>query len=395
MAANDLINVYDPTFWAQESLLNLFPMLKLAGMVYREFENQVAQQGDTVNTRLPNRFVAQDIDPDNFQSVKPTADNVAVKLSSWKGVVFEIGDKEASLAIKDLVTEFVQPAAFALAEAVEQSIIALHTGIYQNVGVAGTTPATVAALGTDIKQAMDQAFIPEQDRSVVLNSAAVNKFNQVFFMDYVSGSPDQQVTGLLRPKFGMMMTDSNLLTNHINGTAWIGTSTTNGIQIAPAPVNLGALPGASSINITGLQADGTINVGDLFTYGLSAPTADNTPQTPQSYTVLQATTANGSGQATVLVSPQLQQNTGASDPLTEIGTHAINLAFHKQAFALVTRPLRVPSAPGANVAVQSFNGIGLRSAVWYQPKDVRSYVRLDLLFGAQILDPRKAVRVLG
>jgi len=394
MAANDLINVYDPTFWAQESLLQLFPMLKLAGMVYREFDSQIAQQGDTVNTRLPNRFVATDVDPDNFLSVKPTADNVAVKLDTWKQVVFEIGDKEASLSMKDLTSEFIQPCAFALAEAVEDLIIGTHVAAYQVVGTAGTTPSTVATLGTDIKQAMDEAYIPENDRSVVLNSAATNKFNQVFFMDYVSGSPEQQTTGMLRPKFGMMYTDSNKLPRHVNGTAWQGTTKIHGNQAAPTAVKLGALPGTSSIILEGLTTTGTVLVGDLFTYGVNAATADNKPQRAQTYTVVAATAAVA-GVATVTVSPQLQQAAVDQDIVTDIATHDVNLAFNKQAIALVSRPLKVPAAPGANVAVQNFNGIGLRSAVWYSPEKLRTYVRVDLLAGVKVLDPRKMVLVLG
>ena len=81
MAAYDLINVYDPTFWAQETLAQLYPKLKLANMVYRDFESLISKEGDTVNTRMPNKFIAQDMNVDSFSSVKPTADNVQVKLS--------------------------------------------------------------------------------------------------------------------------------------------------------------------------------------------------------------------------------------------------------------------------------------------------------------------------
>ena len=100
-------------------------------------------------------------------------------------------------------------------------------------------------------------------------------------MDYVSGSPEQQTTGLLRPKFGQMYTDSNKMPHHTNGTAWIGTGKISGNQVAPPPVNLGALPGTSTIVLAGLANNGTILAGDLFTYGVNAATADNRPQRPQ------------------------------------------------------------------------------------------------------------------
>jgi hypothetical protein len=356
-------------------------MLKMTGMMYRDFEAQISQQGDTVNTRMPGRFTATDVNPDSFSSVKPNADNVAIQLTNWKQVVFEIGDREQSLSLKGLQEEFAYPAAQALGSAIEDACINLYTDVYQTTGVAGTTPATVAALGTDIKQAMDQALIPEVGRSVLLGPAAVNKFNQVFYQDYVSGSPEQQTTGMLRPKFGMLYTDSNKLPNHTNGTAWNGSVLVNGSQAAPTQ-RLGQLPGSGTINLKALTSGGTINQGDVFAVG------------GQNYTVTTAQTITGTT-ATVAISPVLQANVSDGDAVTVTANHAVNLAFAQQAFALATRPLAVPNAPGANVAVVNFNGIGLRSTVWYAPKDVRTYVRLDLLFGVKTLDARKAIRVLG
>ena len=399
MAAFDLISVYDPTFWAQETLVQLFPMLKFAGLVYRNFEGTVASQGDTVNTRMPNKFSATDVNPDSFSSVKPTADNVQVKLDTWKEVVFEIGDKEQSLSVKDLQSEFAFPAAQAIAQVIEQKIIGLYQDVFQTSGIAGQTPSTVAAIGTDVKQAMDTALIPEQDRCVVLGPAGVNRFNQIFFQDYVSGSTDQQLTGMLRPKFGMAYTDSNLMPTQIIGTAWSTNSTiangvgsggvlTNGAQTVVAAnggsaLRLGQLPLSGNIALKGLANSSPINQGDVFTIA------------GQNYTVTVATNSDSSGHATVTASPVLQADVADGVAVTNLQSHAVNLAFHRQAFSLVSRPLLVPTAPGANVSVVNFNGLGLRCTVWYSPKDVRTFVRLDVLFGVKTLDARKAIRVLG
>lgn len=380
--STDLINVYDPTFWAQESLAQLFPMLKMTGMMYRNFEGQVAAQGDTVTTRMPGTFTATDVDPDAFASNKPKADSLAIQLNQWKQVVFEIGDREQSLSLKDLQTEFAYPAAFAMGSVIEDACIGLYKDVYTTVGTAGVTPATVAALGTDIKEKFDTQQVPEQGRMVVLGPPAVNKFNQVFYQDYVSGSPDQQNTGALRPKFGMGYTDSNKLGSHTNGTAWTAaTPTCNGAQSAGTPTGAGTA-GTGTVNLKALASGGTINQGDVFTIA------------SQNYTVTATQTIVGTT-ATVAITPVLAAAVTDGQAVTVTGSHAINLAFHNQAFALISRPLAVPNAPGANVSVVSFNGIGLRSTVWYSPKDVRTFVRLDLLFGVKTLDARKAMRVLG
>jgi len=372
----DLINVYNPAFWAQESLLQLFPNLRMAGLVYREFEAQVAQQGDTVNTRLPNTFTASDVNPDAFASTKPTATNVQVKLDKWKQVVFEIGDKEASLCMKDLIAEFVTPAAFALAEAVEDALMALYKDSHYYTGVAGTTPASVSALGTDVKEKFDLIKIPDLGRNVVLNPAAVNKFNQVFYQDYVSGSPDQQVTGALRPKFGMRYIDSNKLPNHTAGTNDKTGAIDNGA---------GYPAGTTTIHVDAFGQNKTFVVGDIIVVGgySHVVTANAT------------TTNDAEGECDLVISPGLYAAVVDDQVVTCLADHAVNLAFHSQAFALVSRPLKVPTAPGAAVSTMNFQGVGLRSSVWYEPKDVRTYVRLDLLFGVKTLDSRKAIRVLG
>jgi hypothetical protein len=388
---NDLINIYDPTFWAQETLGQLFPQLRMSNMVYRGFDAEVAAKGDVVNTRMPNRFTASDVDPDAFASNRPKADNVQVKMDTWKQVVFEIGDKEATLAIKDLQSEFAFPAARALAEVIEDAVIGLYKDIPTAIGVAGTTPATVAALGTDIQQKFGDMQIDDSGRNVVLNPAAQNKFNQVFYQDYVSGSTEQQTSGDLRPKFGMGFVGSNKLPSHVCGTAWAsGTVLINNGAGYPAQIeNLGGIWQSQTIAIDGMTVSGTIKKGDLLTLNHGGSIGVVT------YAITADTTANGAGLATVSITPGLRAAVIDNQAVTSVGNHAVNLAFHDKAFCLISRPMVAPTAPGANVSVVNFGGIGLRTSVWYEPKDIRTYVRIDGLFGVKTLDARKAFRVLG
>lgn len=368
-----LIDVYNPAFWAQETLMQLYPQLKMAGLVYRDFNSQIAAKGDTVNTRMPGTLAARDANPDSFASNKPTAVNVQVKLDQWKEVVFEVGDKEASLSIKDLIAEYMTPAAHGIAEAVEDAMTGLYKDIANNIGTAGTTPATVSTLGTDIKEKFDTLQIPDDSRQVVLGPAAVNKFNQVFYQDFISGSTEQQTTGALRPKFGMQYTDSNKLPKHLTA-------------LSGAPLGVGPQAAAiTSLSVDGLT--GAVKKGDLFS--LVHPIAGVTTYVVTADAAIIATAAS------IPIYPPLLEAVLDNCVLTPIAPHSVNLAFHKQAFALVSRPLNTPNAPGANVYVADFAGLGLRSSLWYEPKDLRTYCRLDLLFGVKTLDARKAMRVMG
>jgi hypothetical protein len=66
------------------------------------------------------------------------------------------------------------------------------------------------------------------------------------------------------------------------------------------------------------------------------------------------------------------------------------VAFHKNAFALVTRPLALPSG-AAKSAIVDFDGFGLRVVYGYDMAKKTDTVSIDMLCGAAILDKNLAV----
>ncbi|WP_345486040.1 P22 phage major capsid protein family protein, partial [Planotetraspora phitsanulokensis] len=72
-------------------------------------------------------------------------------------------------------------------------------------------------------------------------------------------------------------------------------------------------------------------------------------------------------------------------PNTEIG-----VAFHKTAFALVTRPLVLPQG-AANAAVESYKGFGIRVVMDYDISKKQDIVSVDCLYGVKTLDDKRAV----
>jgi len=352
-----------------ETLLALYARLKLAGVAYRNFENEVASHGDTINTRLPRNFVATPVNPASFSPQTADSTNVQIKLDTWKEVVFGIDDKTASLSLKDLQQEFFVPAAEALTLAVEESVIGLYKGIPNFMGSAASAPTGIDGVMTDVRQKFSEMNIPDAGRNVVLNPTAYNEFLQVFAPANISGSADAQNSGQILNKGGMNYMESTLLPTHTQG-GW-GTS----------PTANAATAGATSIGLAALGT-GQINEGDVFAIGTAQ------------YVVTENATIT-TNTATVNISPALKASHGGATPVIKVATHAVNLGLHSQALALVTRPLKVPQASKGAVDVVNYNGIGLRACVWYEPKDVTTYVRLDLLWGVKLLDTNKAFRILG
>ena len=83
----------------------------------------------------------------------------------------------------------------------------------------------------------------------------------------------------------------------------------------------------------------------------------------------------------------------ANDPVTLIGSHTANLAFHPMAFAFVTRPLTSPG--GVESYVTHYNGVSLRVVRGYDMQHKWEMLSMDVLYGFKTLYPELAVRILG
>lgn len=81
------------------------------------------------------------------------------------------------------------------------------------------------------------------------------------------------------------------------------------------------------------------------------------------------------------------QTTGNST--TEVG-----VAFHRTAFALVTRPLALPRG-AQNAAVASYKGFGIRVVIDYDMDLKSDVVSVDCLYGTKTIDANRAVLIKG
>ena len=86
----------------------------------------------------------------------------------------------------------------------------------------------------------------------------------------------------------------------------------------------------------------------------------------------------------------------ADDDIIGLGPQGnYNFAFHRNALALVSRPLILPQVTGGSFAVVANEGIGVRVSITYDGIKQGLIVTLDLLCGTQVLDDRMGMIVLS
>ncbi|WP_433235514.1 P22 phage major capsid protein family protein [Streptosporangium sp. CA-135522] len=92
--------------------------------------------------------------------------------------------------------------------------------------------------------------------------------------------------------------------------------------------------------------------------------------------------------------PYQTQNISVPAQTSGNSTTEVGVAFHRTAFALVTRPLVLPQG-AANAAVASYKGFGLRVVMDYDIDKKQDVVSIDCLYGTKMLDKDRAVLIKG
>ena len=297
--------VYPPEIWAMESLLYLTRSQVVANLVHRNFEDEVAQKGDTVNTRLPTAGSIETISNTVSNQVNFTAQaatNVAIVLDTHIATSFAVTDRDMSTSIKNLITEFVEPYTDPISEKVDDDLLGYLDDID---GTAGTSAYhTVTTSGVDLSLS-DSSSLILGDFANIRGKLRENKCPRI--------SPD---------------TVSIVLgTQH---------------------------------ETEALKIDNFIRV-DTF--------GDNPPAMKTGY----LTQVYGMG-------------VYADQGVAKVGLKDVSVAFHRDAIALVTRPLESPPVPTVTAASVSLNGVGMRAIMSYHHEQFATRMSYDILYGIKVLN---------
>lgn len=375
--ANTITNIM-PKILAR-GLLALREQATMCRVVNMDYGAEARQKGQTIDIPIASETAAYDITPAPTHSSAPDSAPglVQIQLNNWKGAGFFLNDNE--MAQIDRSEHFIplqmSEAIRSLANVINEDVFAEYTGIYGYTGTAATTPfASTVEAATNARKVLHQQRAPRMDRRGVLdydaeaNALALSPFSDA---DKI-GTSDIRVEGEIGRKYGIDWYADDAVPTHANGTAWA-----LGVVVASTTAAAG-----TSIDLTA-SASGDIHAGDVFTIA---------GQT-QTY-VATASTAAGTSHA-VSIQPPLTSIATAAAACTAKADHVVNMAFHRDAFALAMRPLVGVTATNPNImsATDPMTGISLRLELSRQYKQDRW--EYDVLWGSKLVRAALATRIAG
>lgn len=425
----------------------------IGNLVYRDFENVIAKFGDTVNTRKPRNFTAKrKTDADSVTIQDATSDNIPVPLNQHAHTSFMIKDGEESTSFKNLVDLYLKPGVISLASFVDK---VLSVQAYRFATVAGAlggmTSSNAANYLLLARQGLNINKIPvDSERNCILTpqNETIVLENTNFTAAYFVGDDGTALReASLGRKFGLNMfmaqnqpyvaVGNTAVTGAINLSAGYGvgvkTFTVDGLSAAISAGSFITIAG----DMTPLQVVSTVGGAtptSITVYqGLTSAVANDavvTIYTPGAVNLSAGYAAGYSKEITVdgfTVAPVVGQpvtfnsdnanvygiidvtgttgitldrplvNAIANDDKVSIGpAGSYNFVFHRNALALVSRPLALPRVGvGALAANVTYNNLSMRVVMSYQGKDQGTLVTLDMLLGVAIFESKAGVLLCG
>lgn len=392
------------TLITKESMRVLENNLTAGHCVNRQFDDKFAVEGakvgQIVNARKPIKVIGRTGQAAQIEGITETS--VPVPLTTQAGVDIEISQADLLLSIDDFGDRILKPCIASIANRMDADICALATAVANMEGTPGTTPnaiLTYLLAGVDLD---NNATPMDNDRHLILTPIA-----QAYIIDALKGL-FQQASAIAQQYIKGQMGTAVGFHWYMDQNATTYTVGTQG----GVPLVVGANQTGNTLITNGWTAAALqrLNIGDVFTL---AGVHSVNPQSRQStgilmrFTVSVPGSSDGAGNMTITFQPPLipsgqyqtvDTTAAGGAAITVFGASATqspqNLAFHRDAFTLVTADL--PEPRGVDMAGRlSDKQLGV-SILFVRAYDVFSgqlISRLDLLYGTAVLRQELAARI--
>jgi hypothetical protein len=396
---SNVLGNYNPEFFANEALIQLFKQLGFAGRVHRgaEAERNSAgnELGDTINLKRPSHFAAQThVAGTGSTEQDVIGQNVAITLDNHQEVKFGLTDRELAYTSERIITDHIAPAAYALADKIDQDLYSLQSKVGPKHTLTGTVGSSYI---TGPRKVLRNNEVPLNDLHYLIDTGMEAAFLDlgIFHEAQITGQGANEaalMSGSLGQRFGVEVFGSQ------NADVSVAALSSTATASDATGDEVGAALGATAANGFTLAVDGmtgveTVQAGDTFTIA-----GDSTTY------ILTANTTLVTGAGTMTFYPALRKNvvvdavvTFANLSATQEAAHYVNMMFHRNAFGLAFAPLPMTGdGTGARIATVTdpVSGLSVRARMYYDGDKAKNVVALDALYGFQTLDGQMAVRAV-
>lgn len=394
-----------PQIITNELLRRFKNNLGFAGTVRHEYDDRFANKGgkigDTLNIRIPAKFVATRGAVLTEQDVTETT--VPLVLDQQAHVGFSFTSKDQTLTIDRFGERYLNSAAVALSNVVDvDGLTMAYQRTANSVGTPGSVPNTLKTYNQAGAKLDDSGVPVDGKRYMVINptmQVEVIDANKTLF-NATGEVAKQYVKGRMGTAAGFeWIMDQNTRTHTV------------GVQGGTPRVN-GANQSGSSLITDGWTAAAATRLkkGDIITIAnVNAvnPVSGDTLGTGCQFVVTADVASDGSGNATIPIWPPMTpagaHKTVSALPaddalITVVGNSGTaspqGLAYHREAFALAMAPLEMPQGVHMTARAQDTEtGVSIRTVGQYDINSDKFIYRCDILYGWAVLLPQFACRV--
>ena len=393
---------YNPTFFANEALMQLYKALGMGGRVHRgaeEERNSAGRQlGDTINLRRPTHFTSSEhVAGTGTTAQDVVGENVQISLNQHQEVKFSLTDRELAYTSERIIDEHIRPAAYALADKIDQDMHELGQKVGPKSFISGSASS---AFITGPRKVMRNNEVPMEAGVIhyLIDSGMEAAFLDlgIFHEARITGEGQNAqalMNGSLGQRFGVeVFASQNADVDVAAMTSTATASDASGDEVGAVNNASGYNANSSTIAVDGFTGVETLEIGDTFSIAGD----------PTTY-ILTAGTTLAAGAGNLTFYPALRKNTGDNAVVTFNNLDAIeeaanirNLMFHRNAFALAFAPLPMTGdGKGASIdtVTDPESGLSLRARMWYDGTTATNFVALDALYGTQVLDGQLGVQV--
>lgn len=392
----------------REALRVLENSLTFTKKVNRQYDDRFAVDGAKIgtvlNVRKPPQYVGRV--GQALQIEDSTETQVPVTLDTQFGVDIQFSSQDLALSIDDFRDRFVVPAIATVANRIDRDGLLLSQDVWNTVGTPGLTPTALLTYLLAGVKLDDDATPMDGQRCLVLTPLM-----QATIVDALKGLFQQAAEIAMQYRKGAMGTASGFdwymdqnVTSHTVGPLG-GTPLTNGAGQTGASLVTDGWTAAAALR---LRKGDVIQIAGVNHVN---PQSRQSNATLQDFVVTADVNSDGSGNATIPISPPITI-TGAfqtvdaapgdgavitifGDAVSHAGVVSPQgLAFHRDAFTLATADLPLPRGVDmAAVMSDKQLGLSVRMVRDYDINQDQFPCRLDVLYGWTALRPELACRI--